>query len=583
MPLTRKLCLIAEIGTFSIGEGEHRIALIAVQHRVRIPEAVGGKKPGVQIGGRSLYPYGQPEPPESGGIPGISRVVEGNLYIVAQLWRIPLQRFPGQEGKQNFLLLFGKHLRAERPGAGQLLDGHGEHFLVLRILRVKDRFQSGADAKREDQSAKPGQRRPKPAFSSGEHRHDRNQKDQDIQPVMAHQRHEAQTAPQQKEIPFLPEESFPLQRQLHQKQDDRQHRRRIQSVLGGTEHIHLDHRKKREIQDSRSPKPYGRALFSEKIQHPGETDSQHCHLEDHIAGDSRIIASEQLIACADDSAQEKHMQQRMMGGEPPLSHLVELLLRIIDEEARPHREQHDPPDDQEKEKDEKPPFSYGQALPAGEKSGLPGGHSAMRRFHSFSRHPFLQKPVQPLQKRGEEQGQKRQRQPQPPVGQKQIAVRLQPASQGAGQHEAEGKKQRESTFHPFRTLPALSGTRGSSGCRIHCRSRFRKHPLHRMPDRRKGEQKHHHGQKAVGKAQTAPLRKEHLRQKKHTAKRDRKGEQKAGRTGFFPRQKPVIVLLRHPHSLRSPVSHTAAHCSCRYTFFPHIPRSSQASASAFRR
>ena len=261
-----------------------------------------------------------------------------------------------------------------------------------------------------------------------------------------------------------------------------------------------------------------------------------------------------------------------MGGEPPLGHLVELLLRVIDEEARPHCKKHDSPDNQEKEKNEKSPLPHGQVFPTGEKSGLPDGRPFLffgprsaRRFHSIPSHSFFQQPVQPLQKRGEEQGQKGQGQPQPPVGQKQIAVRLQPASQSAGQHKAEGKKQRENAFH------------------FPCRPRFRKHPLHRMPDRRKGEQEHRHGQKAVGKAQAAPFRKEHLRQKQHAAKRDCKGEQKAGRAEFFPRKGPVIVLLRHPHSLRSPVLHTAVHCSCRYTFSPRILRSGPASASTCRR
>ena len=82
------------------------LPLIAVQHRVRIPEAIRSEQPGVQVGGRSLPPYGQPEPPEGGGILRIGRVVEGNLHVVAQLWRIPFQRLPGQEGKQDFLLLF---------------------------------------------------------------------------------------------------------------------------------------------------------------------------------------------------------------------------------------------------------------------------------------------------------------------------------------------------------------------------------------------------------------------------------------------------------------------------------------------
>ena len=407
--MSRKLRFVAEIGAFPISKREHRIAFIAVQDRVRIPEAVGGQKPGIQIGSRRSAACGQPQPPEGGGILLIGFVVKGDLHIVAQLRSISLQSLSGQKDKQHLLFILRKNLRAECPGAGKLLNGNGEHLLIFRILRMQDRFQSGAYAEREEESRKSRQHGLKPCpFPRKDHK-DRDQKDQDIQAVMPHQDQEAQPGSQEEQIFFFLKKGFLLHRRLRKKHHHRQHGRRIEGVLGGTEHIHLDHRKAGKIERARHAKPHRRTLFSQKIHGPGKTERQHRHLEKHVTGDPGVVASEDLVSRADHPAQQEHVQQGMMGGKASLRHLIELLLRVINEEPGPHRKQHDPPDQQEKEKDEEPALSHGQAFPAAEESSP----SAFAR--DPRRHSFLHEGIHPLQERRPEQREKGQGQPQPPV------------------------------------------------------------------------------------------------------------------------------------------------------------------------
>ena len=96
----------------------------------------------------------------------------------------------------------------------------GVGWKKLRLdLGMKDRFQSGIGPKHEKQGTKSGERSPQPSFPSGKHRHDGNQKNQDIQAIMTHQRHETQTARKRGHVLFRRKECFPLLCHLHQKQD----------------------------------------------------------------------------------------------------------------------------------------------------------------------------------------------------------------------------------------------------------------------------------------------------------------------------------------------------------------------------
>ena len=131
----------AKIRAVLIGIGKHSISPVYIDHRIRVPEAVGGQQPGVQIDGRRFFPTDHHSFQYRDGSALYAALLKSIFTLSGQLRRISFQRFRGSTSRARTFL----PLSSPRAGGiytGQLLNRHGEHFLVFLHLRMQHKRKS---------------------------------------------------------------------------------------------------------------------------------------------------------------------------------------------------------------------------------------------------------------------------------------------------------------------------------------------------------------------------------------------------------------------------------------------------------
>ena len=283
--------------------------------------------------------------------------------------------------------------------------------------------QPACHKKIQRQCPNSGRQRFLPFFPAGSQKHHWYHQEHYIETIVTHSRHTKQSRRQQYKL-FPGIKALLFLKQLQEQNNNKKHSRRIQSILGGTKHIHLNHRKKSKIQQAYDTEPFGSPSFTKKSKNIGKTARHNSHLKMHIKRDPRIIRGKQFISQRYDPSQEQHMQKRMMRGELPHRHLIEFILGVIYKKAGIDRQKNNSPHQHEKKKNH-------QILPKSMRMLFPADRNNTFPFQPYPKLPDEQ---------SKEKSEKGKGHPYAPVRKIHIPRRFQPASEQAGHHKKKSAK-----------------------------------------------------------------------------------------------------------------------------------------------
>ena len=311
--------------------------IVRVDDRVWIPETIARVQPRVDVRPDMRDARVEPQLPEPRRILPVAVVVKQHLDRVRQLCSVALHRLLGKILEQALFLLRGKRAGICPVHPGQLHDRHCQHLLLPARAGVQQVRHEGcrADAERDRQQKHNScfPHRDPALFPKSPARQQHQQHEKRVQPVVPQAHHEE--GAQYK--PCLPTPRSQKRRrviqQLVQVQHQHQQGDRKQRVLRAAQDIHRNHRKESQENQRCDPEPAAHAVPFQKVHHVRKAKRRDAHLQDHIAGDPKVVGACHLVHRRHDTAEQQHMQQRVMVRKTARQHFVDLILRIIHEKT----------------------------------------------------------------------------------------------------------------------------------------------------------------------------------------------------------------------------------------------------------